>query len=283
MLRELRNRLSRWAIPYLTETLIIGQVLVYVAIYVLPQPGGGVEIGQANEDLLLRLELIPIAVLQGEIWRVLTFLFVPPVTNPIFAFFFWYIFYLMGTTLEAQWGTPRYNLYLLVGYVGTVGTSFITPQAMPGNAFLQGTVFLAFAYLYPNFVLHLFLILPVRIKWLALLTWIGYFFAFAFGPWPVRLTILGSLCNYLLFFGGELVRKVYRGHRSMVWQARQAPRDEGPRHRCDVCGVTDITHPKMDFRYCSKCAGTHCYCEEHLRTHEHVTEEEEQEAQANRN
>lgn len=272
ILDELRRRLSRLAVPYLTETLILGQVLVYVAVYLFPQPGGG-RAGQPNLDLLGSLQLVPAIVLEGEIWRVVTFLFVPPVTNLIFAFFFWYLFYLMGTTLETQWGTIRYNLYLLVGFVATVAASFLTPLAPTGNAFLQGSVFLAFAFLYPNFVLHLFLILPIRIKWLALLAWIGYFFAFTMGTWPTRLTILASLCNFLMFFGRELVLKARHGYRSMAWQARQSVDDDGPRHRCEVCGITEQSHPGMDFRYCSKCAGTRCYCQEHLRTHEHVTEE----------
>ncbi len=84
----------------------------------------------------------------------------------MFAFFFWYLFYLMGTALERSWGTFRYNVFLLIGYVDTVGVAFIVPDVPANNAFLQGSVFLAFAYLFPDFVMYIFFILPVKIKWL---------------------------------------------------------------------------------------------------------------------
>ena len=102
-------------------------------------------------------------VLDGEVWRLVTFLFDPPATNLIFAFFFWYLFYLMGTTLETSWGTFRYNVFLLIGYRGVGGGGICAvlsrgrARIMPAsNGFLYGTVFLAFARLYPDFaMLHL--------------------------------------------------------------------------------------------------------------------------------
>jgi hypothetical protein len=211
-------------------------------------------------------------VLSGEAWRVFTFVFVPPISNPICALFFWYLFYLMGTALENTWGAFRYNIYLLIGYAATVGASFLTPAMPATNGFLQGTVFLAFAQLYPNFEICLFFLLPVKVKWLALLTWIGYFFAFIVGEWTIRFMVLASIANFLLFFARDIVARMKSGHRRMVLQVTRTTMPPIRVHRCTVCGITSEVDRTLDFRYCSKCEGDLCYCPEHLRNHPHVVE-----------
>src|SRR5262245_40353758 len=115
-LSRLESKLGRYAVPNLTLFLIAGQVLVYVAQRMGP-PGA--------RPVAEKIALIPERVMQGEWWRLLTYLFDPPQTNPIFAFFAWYIFYLMGTTLEATWGILRYNLYLAIGYFASVAFAFL--------------------------------------------------------------------------------------------------------------------------------------------------------------
>jgi hypothetical protein len=260
---RLERRLGRFAVPQLTLALIIGQVIVYVMAWQQP-------------EIEKRMEMRPGAVLDGEWWRILTFLVTPPFKNPICAAFWWYLFYLMGTTLEYQWGTFRYNLFLLIGYVASIGAAFagysIDRQfdSPASTAFWEGSVFLAFAYLYPDFVLYISFILPVKIKWLALLTWIWYASVIVFGPWSERLVVLASVSNFLLFFGRDLIRKVHYGRRQMAWQISSYRDRDKPFHRCMVCGITDKTHPLMDFRYCSQCDGTCGYCTEHLHNHEHV-------------
>jgi hypothetical protein len=263
LLDRLERKLGRFAVPHVTLALIVFQVGAYIVIQA--------SLRQGQESAAQRLLLIPERVLAGEVWRLVTFLVVPPVTNLIFAFFFWYLFYLMGTALERHWGVFRYNVYLLIGYIATVAVSFLTPDMPSSNGYLQASVFLAFAFLYPDFVLHLFFILPVKIKWLALLTWIGYVLALVFGGWLTRLLVLASVCNFLLFFGRDIVERIQAGRRHMAGQAaRFAVREPTYFHRCTVCGITDRTHPDMDFRYCSKCEGTYGYCMEHLHNHEHV-------------
>jgi hypothetical protein len=196
----------------------------------------------------------------------------PPFSNPICAFFFWYFFYLMGTTLELQWGVLRYNVFLLVGYVATVAASFLAPNLPASNAFLEGSVFLAFAFLYPEYEIYLFFVLPVKIKWLARLTWAIYAYIFTFGDWTNRAMIGASVANFFLFFGRDVLDRVRMGRRRMAFQAaRITEKKRDHLHRCTVCGITDRTHPEMDFRYCSRCVGTHAYCSEHLRNHEHIT------------
>jgi len=258
LLDRLERRFGRFAVPNLTAVLITGQVAVFLLS--LTQPDWG-----------HRLVLLPSAVLQGQWWRLLTVLFIPPLTNPIFAFFFWYLMFLMGRALETHWGTFRYNLFVLTGYLATTAVAFLTPSQEATNGFLYGSIFLAFAHLYPNFEIMIFFILPVKVKWLALLAWVYYGIALLQGD----VAVLAAVSNYLLFFSRDILRRIRSGHRRMRVEARQVATQGQPFHRCRVCGVTDKSDPNMEFRYCSKCAGTCCYCREHLQNHEHVLLAEE--------
>ena len=99
--------------------LIAGQVLAYLG-----------ELRRRSQTAARRcsdgIRFEPDKVLQGEWWRLVTFLFDPPLDeSDLFAFFFWYLFYLMGTTLEANWGAFRYNVYLLMGYVASIAMAFV--------------------------------------------------------------------------------------------------------------------------------------------------------------
>jgi hypothetical protein len=115
----------------------------------------------------------------------------------------------------------------------------------------------------------------LKIKWLALLQWLGYAYLVAVGDLTQRLMVLASVGNFLCFFSRDIVLSLKSGRRRMEWQAQQFAKernDRDPRHRCHVCGKTDLTDPTMDFRYCSKCSGDECYCSEHIGNHEHVTD-----------
>ncbi len=255
LIDKLDRKLRRYAIRNVTLYLIIGQVIFF--LFVL-----------SGRFILDRVVLVPEYVRAGEWWRLITFLFIPPLTNPIFAFFAWYLFYLMGSALEGHWGAFRYNLFLLTGYIVTVAVTFLFPFSAATNIFIGGSVFLAFAYLYPDFQLYIFFILPVKIKWLAILTWIGYAYEVIVGSWHTRLLVLASISNFFLFFGRDIMWKMKTGNRSMVAQARQFTGKKEPFHKCAVCGKTDISHPQMDFRYCSDCGGLG-YCTDHIFNHEH--------------
>jgi hypothetical protein len=260
LLDNLQRRFGRFAVPHVTEGLIACQVLTYILCL-------------GNEGFLTGVALVPSSVLQGEVWRLATFLCEPPLSNPLFAFFFWYMFYLMGTALENTWGAFRYNVYLLVGWAATVVVSFLQPNSAAAPIFLQGSVFLAFAYLYPDFQLLLFFILPVKVKWLALLQWIGYGGALLFGNMMIRLLVAAAICNFVLFFWYDVVLRIKAGRRQMAAQATTIRQANTPRHTCAVCGVTNLSDPTMSFRYCSKCEGSPCYCIEHLHAHQHATKE----------
>ena len=270
LLTKLERLLGRFALPNLSLYLVMGQVLFW----------GLAVVAGFNLD---RIDLLPAAVLAGEPWRLVTFLFRPPSVGTgalaiVFIAFGWYIFYLMGTALEHHWGTYRYNAFIGLGWLLTTAVAFLTPGARASNLFLAGSVFLAFAHLNPDFELLIFFILPVRIKWIALVQWLYYGFVLVVGTWSDRLMVVAATGNFLVFFSGEIVQRMRSGRRRLAYQARaQAARPEpgAARHRCRVCGKTELTHPQLDFRYCSKCAGNQCYCSEHIFNHEHVLADED--------
>jgi hypothetical protein len=255
-LDKLERKYRKWAIPNITLYLVLAQAFFYLA-------------GRSGRFDMTRMFLIPSLVLQGEWWRLIAFLFIPPASNMLFILFALYIFYLMGTALENHWGAFRYNVFLLVGYLFTVAVTFLTPTYAATNTFLGGSVFLAFAALFPDFQLYIFFILPVRIKWLALLAWIAYGWSFLSGGLSTKLLVLASIGNVLFFFGKDIIWKIKTGRRKMAFQAKSAVGARDSFHRCTVCGKTDQTHPNMDFRYCPECNGLG-YCMDHIKNHEHV-------------
>lgn len=257
LLNGLERRFGRFALGNLSLYLVVGQVLVFTfALFGRP-------------DVVGQVALQPAAVLEGEVWRLVTFLFVPPVgpgplslTGAVFLAFGWYMFWMMGGALEGYWGAFRYNLFLGLGWLLTVAAAFVFPGSWATNAFLAGTVFLAFAHLNPDFELLLFFILPLKIKWLALVAWIGYGISFAVGDAPARLAVLASVGNFLVFFGGDLFGRARAARRRSAHQARAAAAEasDEPRHRCVVCGKTERSHPQEDFRYGDD---DRCYCSAH--------------------
>ena len=225
LIDRLEKKFGRYALPNSTVYLIAGQSLIYVLIMM----------GKLDRS---QIWLTADSLFQREWWRLATFPLDPPVQNPLFAFFAWYLFYLMGSALEELWGAFRYNLFLLLGFCLMVAASFVTPAYPVNNAFIGGSVFLAFAFLFPDFQLLLFFVLPVRVKWLALLTWLGYGDRlFLVGGWSARMMVLASVGNFLIFFRPR--------HQAIhqVWQEKWVKRatgamnrDDKPFHCCTVCG-----------------------------------------------
>lgn len=283
---RLQRRFGWFAVPNVTMALIVGQAVLYVANFLAMRgvlPGG---------IALDRLMLDPAKVMQGEVWRLVTFLFTPPMIGPIFVIFYFALFHLFGTTLEREWGTFKFNLFLLVGYLANVAAAFAGAfilqqqlEIMAGdvlqfaslnatNGFLYGSIFLAFARLYPDFTMNLFFILPIRIRWLALLMWIGYAYALVTGGWMTRMLVIATTLNYILFFGQEHIREWRHGRRKRVFLAETKWASAPAKHACAVCGRSSVNEPRTLFRYCSKCTGQRCFCPEHIRDHEHVIEKE---------
>lgn len=186
------NRLERsfgWmAIGHLPIYVVMAQAITFLWTW-------------QNPEAIHLLTLDPWLVLHGrELWRLLTFLFIVPFDNPIWAFFYLYFQYMCGITLEQEWGSFPLTLFYLVGAVGATAAAFLVGNDMSGAFYFNDAVFLAFAALYPNFQLLLFLILPLRVKWIAWFTWARIAWGFFNVPILYKIAILLSLSHYFLFF-----------------------------------------------------------------------------------
>lgn len=269
----LEKRFGAYAVPEVTLWLLLGQAMVFAAQYVGPLANGGF-----GNLVHAKLSLDPQAIYDGEWWRLLTFPFLAPLNDyALLVIFYFYLFYLIGTTLDGVWGTFRFNVFLAIGYLATVGAAFLADAIQPGAGsftyeYVYGSMFLAFARLYPDFTIMLMFILPVKIKWLAWLQWFGYWVAIILGDWHTRLMVLAAVFNYLVFFGRDLFVDAKQGHRRMKHKAKHIKHHTKVVHECRVCGLTSEMAPRTSFRYCSKCAGQCCYCPDHIHNHECVVE-----------
>ena len=252
--------MGRFAIKNLVLYIVIANAAVYVVNFAL------------NVNVYSRLALIPSRVIAGEYWRLLTFVTIPPNSSAIFIFFTLYLSYMIGTTLERQWGSFRLNVYFLTGFLATIAASFI------GNSYATAfyiyfSFFLAFARLYPETQFLLFFFLPFKVKWLGWLTWAMLIYLFINGVGlGERLLIIAPLLSYFLFFGKDIIRGLKSNRRSQVnrnvFIMRKAEAKTAI-HKCSICGITEKDNPDIDFRYCSKCNGDHEYCMDHLQNHFH--------------
>lgn len=268
LLDRLERKLGRFAVPNVILFLVLLQSLSFILWMAVMSRAGN---DPTFVNPLTRLILVPRLVLQGEVWRLVTFVLMPPTTNPLFAFFALVFLYTMGQGLEGYWGSFRLNLYLLIGWLATVAASFVTPDMPVLNLFFESSIFLAFAFLYPEYQILMFFVLPVKVKWIAYLTWGFYAYVVLFAPWSQKLQVLAALLNFLLFFGHTLYLRLKYGSRKATAKAKKLTgADNKPFHTCATCGRTDKTHPKLEFRYCPDCAGTPGYCIDHINNHEHI-------------
>ena len=275
----------RFGIPNLMRVIVIGNVAVYVLMLLT-------QANDANALSFLTFNLN--ALLHGEVWRLVTFVFVPAYSSPFALLISLYFYYWIGSTLERQWGTAKFNLYYISGalltVLGVVLASLITGNpylTSAGTGYVNLSMFFAFAFLFPDTTVLLFFILPVKMKWLAYLD--GALFAFdiikAIGAhnWAGVVLPIVALLNFAVFIWPEVhylkerakyqnSRKTVQFRQAQQQQAKQA-QQQGYRHKCAVCGRTDTDYPDLQFRYCSKCVGYHCFCQDHIFNHVHFTEE----------
>jgi hypothetical protein len=259
LINKLERKFGNLVIPNLTLFLIFAQACTL--LYSLT-PG--------HEEFAKNLSLNHDAVFAGEWWRIFSFVIMPALTSPAFLIFFLMFYFLMGTALEREWGEFKYNLFFLTGYLATVLTVLI-PGADVSNFYLMESIFLAFAWLYPNYRILLFFILPVEVKWVAAFVWITYVIQLARGDWGTKAAVLAGIFNFVLFFHADLLDWARTSRRKFNRLATQTPpRDPGqPMHVCAECGVSDLSDRKMEFRYCPQCKGTPAYCINHIQTHQH--------------
>ncbi len=200
-LKKLEYKLAPYAIHNLMTIMIGAMAIVFIANFA---------VSAINPDVSLLgwLTFDRSAVMAGQVWRLFTFIFLPPDTNIIFIIFALYLYWLMGSTLEREWGALQFNFFYLAGIIGALISGIITGYAT--NDFLNLSIFLAFALYYPNFQLYIFFFIPIKMKWLAWLDFILILIEFILGGWGVRLAIVFSLINVILFFWRDLVSECKR-------------------------------------------------------------------------
>lgn len=264
LLNTLERKFGRYAISQLMVYIVGINALVYVLRYAMPQ-----------SDALSKLRLDPQMILQGEVWRLITWIFIPPSASLIWIFFILYFYYMVGIGLEHEWGSFRFNVYYFIGISGTVLASFIFGGGSTA-LYLNLSLFLAFAYIYPDYEILIFFILPVKVKYLAWVNWAFIGFTVLAAPLPAKAAALVSVANYFLFFGADIISTIkhrgsaYRRRSSFNAKLRQGTVAKGTFHKCAVCGMTEDDDITMEFRYCSTCEGAYEYCMTHLKTHEHI-------------
>ena len=239
------------------------------------------------------LTFVPAYLFQGQVWRLVTFLFVPMSFSPLSFVLSTAFFYFMGTRLEAAWGAARFTVYYGLGVLLNILVGLLLPVLNPGYLYavtasmhyLHLAMFFAYATLYPDLQVLFAFFLPVRIKWLALLD--AALFAYdilsylSYGRFAMALLPIIAILNYFIFFWDDLMDALGRGRSRMSHQRssqtinfkkaqKELQQRRGYLHKCSVCGVTDQDDPDMEFRYCSKCDGYYCYCASHINNHTHV-------------
>ncbi len=319
MLNKIERKIGKYAIKNLIYYLLGGYVIGYILYFTNSRLG-----------LYNYIVLDPALVMKGQVWRLFTWILTIPQGLSIFIIFMFLLYFFIGRSLEQHLGAFKYNLYIFSGWffmtLGAMIFYWITGMSMNVSTYyINLASFLAFAVLFPNVRIYFFGVLPIKIKWLAIIDLIylgvqiisGIISLFALPNQEVQsiisqfgieagaakimivtelFSIVISLLNFLIFFlatrklklspkeihrRNDFRRKVNQGMQENRTQTGRNPyggtTSGGPYvaggvivHRCSICGRTNLTNPELTFRYCSKCAGNHEYCQDHLFTHVHV-------------
>lgn len=238
------------------------------------------------------------AILHGQVWRLFSY----PLTygysssNILLTAIGLLCYYSLGRVIEQQWGTLRFNLFYFTGVILMDIFCLVLPYPFYLRAnvtYLNMSLFLAYATLYPNASFLLFFIIPVKAWIFALFDLVLTLVDVFANPFPINLFPLVALANYFLFFGKDVaniiplslrmkLRKLFRkktapGKATVIQfptgaavEVRNTPPKEVYLHKCTVCGRTDVSNPELEFRYCSRCKGYHCYCQDHISDHAHI-------------
>ena len=198
LLSKLDRKFGRYGLKNLMFIIVIGMAFVWLADFALSRVD--------NASLSSYLMFDKNKVLAGEVWRVLTFVFIPESDSVLFLLFSLYFFWFMGSLIEKEWGAFRFNLFYLVGYLGSLASGFITGYAT--SYYLNLTLFLAFAILNPNVQVMLFFIVPIKVKWLAILDIVLIGLELIVMPLVGKIAILVALLNVILFFWRPVFRSI---------------------------------------------------------------------------
>ncbi|MEZ3471733.1 MAG: hypothetical protein K1W27_02640 [Lachnospiraceae bacterium] len=291
-LNKMERKFGKYAIPNLSLYLIMGYILGYVLLFVSPA-------------VLDFLTLNPYLILHGQIWRLVTWIIIPPSRLDLFTIVMLMFYYSVGTSLERTWGTFYYNVYLLMGMLFTIIGSFLVMgiSYVPGGYsydvrtiqygtenyfrmvsgsfstyFVNMSIFLGFAATFPDVQVLLMFIIPIKVKWM------GIAYAILLGVQFLQRDIVGkivigaSLLNFVLFFmmmrssgiGMRFSPQQVKRRHDYNREIKRAKPMSVAKHKCAICGKNSEDNPEAEFRFCSKCNGNYEYCQDHLFTHTHV-------------
>lgn len=293
-MKNLRSKFERFC--YQNRNKGIPNLMLYIAVgtaivYLMSEMAG-------NYTLYNLMYFDRELILRGEIWRLFTY----PLTygagsnNLLIIFISLFCYYSLGRAMENVWGTLRFNLFYLTGVL-MMDVYCLIFGGYASVTYLNLSLFLSYATMYPDAHFLLFFIIPVK-AWIFALFDLAIVLLDLFTlPFPYNLFSVISLANYFLFFGADVLNvlpvswrvnarrlfkkgKTHNTHTSQrpkviqfnagSYEASTATPKAPYTHRCTVCGKTDISHPDLEFRYCSRCQGYHCYCEEHINNHSHI-------------
>ena len=270
LLARLERRFGRYAVHNLIGVIVGGMAIVWVLSLLKPE----------FQD---RLSLDVHAVRHGQVWRLVTFLFIPPPSSPMWVLINLYFTWWVGSSLDQRWGPFKFNAYYLLGALFTVVAALVAGPAT--NFWLDSSLFLAFATVFPDVTILLFFLIPVRVKWLGIVAALFMVYAAATQGWGARGSIAASVVNYVLFFSehwydvfsqrGTLARQKVR-RESM---RPGAPAGRGPtpvpdgrpvfgQRTCALCGAREADGADIRVCSCDKCGGQQrTLCLEHARNH----------------
>ena len=273
-LNKMERKFGKYAIQNLTFWLIGFYVLGYIIEFTMP-------------GVLGMLTLEPYSVMHGEVWRLISWILIPPSTSVFFLIFMLMCYYFIGTSIEQVIGTFRYNVYLLGGilistisamalygiYYLATGKLLVGVGGYFNTNYINMSLFLTFAALFPNAQFQLYFFIPIKAKWMGIFEAVWAALSFISGNLPERVAILASLANFLIFY---LCTRNYNRvspkevRRKQVYRQQMRRAQGATRHKCAVCGRTEKDGDNLEFRFCSKCEGNYEYCQEHLFTHRHI-------------
>jgi len=257
LLARLERRLGRYAVPNLIAYIVGGMGVIWL-------------LSVSRPEVLQRLVLDMDAVRHGQVWRLLTFLFIPPPSSAWWILINLYFTWWVGSSLEAHWGAFKFDVYYVLGVLATVVAAVVAGPMT--NFWLDASLFLAFATLFPDVSILLFFILPVRVKWLGIVAAAFMGYAAVTSGWDERAAIAASLVNYLVFFGEHWAalakgRRVERRQRARRAEFRSTAPVFG-RRVCAICGAREADGADIRVCSCEKCGGApRALCLEHARSH----------------
>lgn len=280
------KKFGKYAISNLTLVLIISYAIGYVLTWIAP-------------GFMNYLTLDTAAVLRGQVWRLVTWLIIPPSSFDLFTIIMLFFYWSIGTQLERVWGAWRYNVYIFTGILLTIVGAFlcmglyhlVIPDMSSVEAawlfqygawyystfYVNMSIYLAYAFTFPENQVLLMFVIPVKVKWMGLIYGlmlvINMFTAFQGGSWFLVAAIGASLLNFVIFYFNSkshmhLNPKQIKRRVEFRQDIKRNPKIT--KHKCAVCGRTDQDDPNLEFRFCSKCNGNYEYCHDHLFTHTHV-------------